>query len=423
MMDAPSLKALFARTAGHVEPGLEAVLDLLERLGNPHRRLAAIHVAGTNGKGSVCAMIESVLRASGFRTGLYTSPHLIDFSERFRLDGVPAGERTLDAALERTLAADAAARRDGLRPATFFEISTAAAFLLFAESEADVVVLETGMGGRWDATNVVIPLLSVITRIDLDHAEWLGDSLAAVAAEKAGIVKPGRPVVSAPQAEEAAAELLETGAPIVWADEAASVAKIGEPQRLRIETPNRRLSPIRLPLLGAFQRENAALAVAALELAGDLLDFEPAFERGLEAVRWPGRFELVGRDPPTILDGAHNPAAARALSNALKEAFPRRSVAFVLGFLTDKAVEDFAREIAPAAGTVWTVSLDDERGLDAEAAAVRLRAAGLEAEAAEPGVALERARTEAARKGGVICLTGSLRMPERFSDLLPGIAT
>jgi dihydrofolate synthase/folylpolyglutamate synthase len=402
---------LFLRTTAGIKPGLDVITALLSALDNPHRKLAVIHVAGTNGKGSVCAMLESVLRASGFKTGLYTSPHLIDFSERFRVNGETIAEPCLSeyiARLEKT--ADAVEESTGLRGATFFEISTAIAFQYFADEAVDVAIIETGMGGRWDATNVVIPLVSVITRIDIDHTHFLGNTIEAISAEKAGIIKPSRPVVSAPQLDAAMAELQKAGEPVIAGADAVSVIKTGDPQRLKIETHSRHLPPINLPLLGECQRENCAVAVAALEVLADMLDFEPAFKTGLEAVEWSARFQTLEQDPLVILDGAHNPSAARALAKTLKELYPRTQIGFVFGFLADKESVEFMRILKPLVSRVWTITVNDPRGADAEASAANARVAGVEAEAASVESALEAARCWARGEERLICITGSLML-------------
>jgi len=405
---------LFKRTTQGIKPGLDVITDLLHELGNPHRQLAVIHVAGTNGKGSACAMLESVLRASGFKTGLYTSPHLIDFSERFRINGASIPEQTLEhyiRMLEKT--ADEVVDTTGQRPATFFEISTAIAFKYFANESVDIAIIETGMGGRWDATNVVIPLVSVITHIDIDHTNFLGDSIEQIAAEKAGIIKPGRPVVSAPQSEVVMSELRKPGVNVDDASSFVAVAKIGSPQKLKIETHSRNLPPINLPLLGECQRENCAVAVATLELLADMLDFEPEYKKGLEAVEWGARFQRLEKDPPVILDGAHNPSAARALVKTLKETCPGFQYGFILGFLDDKESVEFLREIKPVVSKAWTVPIDAPRGTPAEHSAIQCQVAGIEAIPSEVSEAWNSAREWAsAEPHRLVCITGSLYLKQ-----------
>lgn len=422
-----AVEALFARTTQGIRPGLDTIMALLEALGNPHQRLAVVHVAGTNGKGSVCAMMESVLRASGFKTGLYTSPHLVEFSERFRINGEQISDERLMHYIDRVVAAS-----DSLpgRRATFFEISTAIAFLYFAEEGVQLTVIETGMGGRWDATNVVIPLLSVITHIDIDHTNFLGDSIEEIAAEKAGIIKPGRPVVVAPQNEAALAELKKASEPLIPAGEAVSVQHVDEAsclvgitQKLKIETQNRRLSSIRLPLLGACQRENCAVAVAAIEVLADLIEFEPEFKAGLESVSWGARFQQVNEAPVMILDGAHNPSAARAMVKTLKEVAGQRTVGFVFGFLDDKESVEFIRTLKPWISAAWTVPIDAPRGLSAEDAAVRLGVAGCAVRPLPVIEAWQEAQAWAkAEPDRMVLITGSLYLKQalRAAGLLDG---
>jgi dihydrofolate synthase/folylpolyglutamate synthase len=413
-----SYEKLFRRTTQGIKPGLDVITALLDHIGNPHRKLAVIHVAGTNGKGSTCAMMEAVLRASGFKTGLYTSPHLLRFAERFRINGEPITEALLDGYIEEIeAAADEAAVSTGLRPATFFEISTAIAFRYFAEEKVDLAIIETGMGGRWDATNVVIPLVSVITNIAVDHTDFLGNSLEQIAAEKAGIIKAGRPVVSAPQAAEVCEVLNSIGEPVIYTPDAVSVLKVGKPQKLRIETHSRNLPPINLPLPGECQRENCAVAVAALEVLADMLDFEPEFKQGLEAVAWDARFQLLAAAPPVILDGAHNPAAAGDLRKTLKECYPRYQVGFIFGFLDDKDSVEFANLLKPLVSMAWTVPIDAPRGTTAEHAAAQVRAAGIEVTPLPTREAWTAAcEWAAAESNRIVCITGSLYLKLMLSN-------
>lgn len=404
---------LFARTTAGIKPGLEVTEALLHALGNPHHQLAVIHVAGTNGKGSVCAMLESVLRASGFKTGLYTSPHLIHFSERFRVKGAAISEKKLDKyiqTLEKT--ADAVEESTGLRGATFFEISTALAFQYFADEGVDLAIIETGMGGRWDSTNVVLPLLSVITHIDIDHTHFLGDTIEAIASEKAGIIKPGRPVVSAPQQDGVMVELQKAGVPIIGSSEAVAVNKVGEPQKLRIETHSQNLPPINLPLMGACQRENCGVAVAALEMLADLLEVELNFKKGLESVVWDARFQTLETDPLIILDGAHNPSAGRALAKTLKELYPRKQIGFIFGFLDDKESVEFLRALKPLVFKAWTLGIDAPRGTTAEEAALQCRVAGMDAEPADVFSTWNAAREWADDPDRLLVITGSLYLKQ-----------
>jgi dihydrofolate synthase/folylpolyglutamate synthase len=412
------VKALFARTTQGIKPGLDIITALLEALDNPHHRLAVVHVAGTNGKGSVCAMLEAVLRASGFKTGLYTSPHLKDFAERFRINGEPVPNARLGDYIRKIEhAADGIEESAHLRGATFFEISTAIAFQYFADESVDIAIIETGMGGRWDATNVVIPLVSVITHIDFDHTEFLGDTIEKIAAEKAGIIKTGRPVVSAPQSDEVMAVLWGAGEPVIVSSEAVSVIMLAAPHKVRIETQSRNLPPINLPLLGECQRENCAVAIATLEIMAEMLDFEPEYKRGLEAVSWPARFQTISDDPLVILDGAHNPAAARALFSTLKENCKKHQIGFIFGFLEDKESIEFVRILKPLVSKAWAVSIDAPRGMAAIQVAGQIRAAGVEPTSAEISSAWKQAREwAAAEPDRLICITGSLYLQQMLTS-------
>ncbi len=413
-----SYEKLFKRTTAGIKPGLDVITALLDALDNPHHRLAVIHVAGTNGKGSVCAMLESVLRASGFKTGLYTSPHLIDFSERFSVDGAPIPDDLLDGYIRQMEeVADGTEASAGLRAATFFEISTAIAFQYFADEKVDIAIIETGMGGKWDATNVVIPLVSVITHIDIDHTNFLGDSIDKIAAEKAGIIKPGRPVVSAPQSDEVLAILKQAGQPVICTADSVSVVKTAPPQKLKIETHARNLPPINLPLLGECQRENCAVAVAALEVLADMLDFEPAFKQGLESSAWAARFQILQSEPVTILDGAHNPSAARALVKAIREYYPKHQVGFILGFLDDKDSVEFLQILKPVVAKAWTITIEAPRGTSAEHAAAQACTAGMVATPLRTEAAWQDSRDWAeAESGRLICITGSLYLKQMLAE-------
>jgi dihydrofolate synthase/folylpolyglutamate synthase len=409
-----SIESLFRRTTHGIKPGLDVITALLERLGNPQRGFKVIHVAGTNGKGSVCAMIESVLRASGFKTGLYTSPHLIRFNERFRVSGRDISNADLEKLIDAVLAAD---EKTGLRPATFFELSTAIAFEHFKRSGVDYAVIETGMGGRWDATNVVQPVLSVITRIALDHAEYLGRDLEKIAAEKAGIIKSGVPVVCGPMPVEAEAviyrEAAEKQVPILGSEEAAffhTLESRRTDQLIDIEASGKGYRNVRLPLGGSYQLENCGIAVAALEDLSDIEGIRLDMKKGLESVKWPGRFQMLSMKPPVILDVAHNPNGAGALFQTLEEIFPTFGNGFVFGFMKDKDIEGFLRTLAPSVGKAWAVTLAGERALSAEGIAAIGRKAGIDIQPLEtPRPALEWLEDGKKR---LLCFTGSLFMAE-----------
>ena len=332
---------LFDRTSGGIRWGLERTEALLAGAGDPHRRFRALHVAGTNGKGSVSALCDAALRAAhpGLRIGLYTSPHLVSFAERIRVGGRP-----VDAAL----LAEAEAR---LRPAieasgaTFFEATTALAFLCFARAGVDLAVVEVGLGGRLDSTNVLDPLATAVTNVARDHTEYLGDSLEGIAWEKAGIFKPGVPAVVG-ETEPGLREVLlrraaEVGAPAVGvdADAVTEVSVSLEGTRFRLESPRWGAREVRIPLIGAHQARNAAVAAELLGVLPD--DLRPgweAVERGFAEVRWPGRMQVVHQRGATwIFDVAHNPAGVQALVDALDALGLPRPVVLVASILKDKA--------------------------------------------------------------------------------------
>ncbi len=337
-----------------IKLGLENTRRLAELMGNPQDKLHFIHVAGTNGKGSTCAILESIYRAAGYRVGLFASPHLVSFRERLQVNRqwisrseVIEGARRLREFL---------ALFPPHQMPTFFEVVAVLALDYFAQAECDIVMWETGMGGRLDATNIVTPLCSVITNVQFDHQQWLGNTLAEIAAEKAGIIKPGAPVVSAADASEARDVIQDVarrqGAKLIW------VAP-GNAQR----PP---LSEIQLPLQGQHQRLNAAMALAvAEELQGQLPVPSKAIERGLRSVELPGRFQIL-KSPKgnlTILDGAHNPAGARALRLALDAAgFSERDPTLILGAVQEKDWAAMCQELLPIAQEVILVPLTNSRG-------------------------------------------------------------
>jgi len=341
-----------------IKLGLDVVTELLERLGNPQRGLRCVHVTGTNGKGSVCAYVDSVLREAGYHVGLYTSPHLVRFSERIRVDG----EEIPDGDVARLYAkikphAEAMAGKNRVKQPTFFEVTTAMAFLYFAEREVDVGVIEVGMGGRMDATNVVQPLVAVITRVGLEHTEHLGKTEERIAREKSGIIKPGVRVVTIDQPVlpviEARAHGLGCRVTVVGREvrhERRSFDLSG--QTVSVSDGGRR--ELRIPLLGAYQPENAAIAYATLRVlteVGLAIDGN-AIDRGFARTVWPGRMQVVQRSPTVIVDGTHNAPGVPALAISLRELFPERRFTFVLGILNDKDLRAFADHLGPLADRI-----------------------------------------------------------------------
>ena len=303
------------RPAG-VRPGLDTIRALLAALGNPQDALRCVHVAGTNGKGAVCALVDSALRAAGYHTARFTSPHLLSVNERFCLDGQPVSDAALDEVAGEVFAAVDRVSAQGF-VVTFFECLTAMAFMLFRKAAPDVVILETGLGGRNDATNVLSDVLvSVVTRIGLDHCEWLGSTYAEIAGQKAGILHPGRPVVCGTMPESARETVARfaslDGCPFTAADEHVAVEGV---RPLVLTTAIRNPPPIALALEGAYQVENAMTALTAIDVLCKDWGFhvsDMAVRAGFEQVVWPGRFQRVVRDGVTfIVDGAHRWMTAR----------------------------------------------------------------------------------------------------------------
>ena len=398
-----------------VRPGLDAIRALLDELGHPERALKCVHVAGTNGKGAVCALVESVLRAAGYRTARYASPHLLALNERFFLDGRPVPDAALEEISDALFAAVDRVRAKGI-DVTFFEGLTAAAFLLFREAGPDVVVLETGLGGRDDATNVVAePLVSVVTRIGLDHCDWLGATHVAIADAKAGILKPGRPVVCGAMPESAretiARQASLQGCAFTASEDHVAVQTI---RPLVLTTAFRNPPPIAFALEGAFQVENAATALTAVDVLCRSCGFhvsDAAVKEGFEKVVWPGRFQKVVRDGVTfVVDGAHNPDGSMALRDSLRSARVAEPIGFVNGFCGDKDVLANLRILSAVGTRGWAVPLANARSLDAAEVAERMTLAGFVSATSCRSLAegLAAATRWARETGGTVVVCGSL---------------
>jgi dihydrofolate synthase/folylpolyglutamate synthase len=333
----------YERMASQYAPAdydLDRMRRLLASLDNPERAFLSLHIAGTKGKGSTAHLTEALLREAGYRTGLYTSPHLVDLRERIRLDGKPISEDDFTRILAQM---EPQLRR--LKP-TYFETMTAAAFLFFADQGVDYAVVEVGLGGRLDATNVILPAACAITTIDYDHMDKLGHTLTAIAGEKAGIIKPGVPVVSSPQPAAARKVLLELCNPVFPRFRVLSTRGFV----LKFMVEGRRCD---LPVLGEHQAANAAIALALVERSGATVSAE-AVRRAFRKVRLPGRVERVGRRPWLIVDAAHNPVSARALAAALKSV-PRRRTILVFGASSDKDYKGMLKTLLPSADlTIFT---------------------------------------------------------------------
>ncbi|MBV6431396.1 MAG: Folylpolyglutamate synthase [Bryobacteraceae bacterium] len=345
-----------------VKFGLETIRAVLDALGNPHTGPRFVHVAGTNGKGSTCAMIESALRAAGFRTGLYTSPHLLEPTERIQVEGAPVSRDEFVAAFHAVH--DAAERlfsagRIEHHP-TYFETVTAMGLLIFRERGVERVVLEVGLGGRLDATNAVTPELCVITPIDYDHEAWLGNTIEAIAREKAGILKPGVPVVSAHQRIEAQAVLMRRSEDL-HCELIQSNSDAAFEADARGSTIHWEGLTLRCPLAGLHQVENTITAATALKQLGVA---PGAIEKGIARTRWPGRLEYLAQSPDIIADGAHNPAGARALADYISRFHKGRKVWLIYGAMRDKSVGEIADTLFPLADELILTAPSSARSLD-----------------------------------------------------------
>ncbi|OGP69780.1 MAG: hypothetical protein A2Z73_04645 [Deltaproteobacteria bacterium RBG_13_60_28] len=358
--------------------GLSSTLNLLARLNLPYQQGRYLHIAGTNGKGSVAAMLSAILTRAGYPVGMYTSPHLVHFRERYRL-----GDREISEARLLEIINQVRAAVNDAEPPTFFEFATAMAFLYFHQEGASPIILETGMGGRLDATNIVQPLVTVITNISLDHQEHLGEGLKTIAGEKAGAIKPGAPLVTGAW-QKRVLDLFEQRCREVKAPMHVRgrdfQARGGTGGRFQYQGLFQDLHHLTLNLTGRHQYGNAALALAAVELlnrAGFPVT-ETAIREGLPRTYWPGRLEQVPQDPRVLLDGAHNPAAARILAQTLKQTRGNGRLILVLGIMADKDLDAILARLLPLAQTVVFTRPQYFRAADVEDLAARARDYNLE---------------------------------------------
>lgn len=384
---------------------LDRMFALMEALGNPQATYPIVHIAGTKGKGSVAALCASALTAAGYRTGLYTSPHLEDYVERIQVDGSPLTHEGLAALVDEVK--PAVARIPKL---TTFEITTAIGFLAFARQNVDAAVIEVGLGGRLDATNVVTPRVSVITSLSMDHTAVLGDTLARIAGEKAGIIKEAVPVVSAPQKEEALEVLLR-----VAREKSAPVTLVGrdvtfEAQGASLDGQEFRIQDMefKIPLLGSYQVLNAAVAYAALKQSG-LNVSDAALREGFSRVKWPARFEVARREPPVVFDSAHNEDSFARLRETLERHFPSRQVYLIFGASEDKNLAGMLRVMKPLIRELIVTRADHPRALDVEKIQSAADALEVPNEAVTPvAAALTRALKLSAKDGSIVLSAGSM---------------
>ena len=402
------------------KPGLERIGELCEKLGHPERDMKYIHVAGTNGKGSFCKMLSSVLQEAGYRVGLYTSPHMVRFNERMRVNGEEIDNDVLAQITERVKpVADSMVDRP-----TEFELVTAIAFVYFKEMGCDMVVLETGLGGRLDATNVIpTPLASVITGIDLDHTAILGDTYEAIAGEKAGIIKENSPVVIGDCNDEARAAILRKAA--------ETNSKVYSADLSRLSDLNYSLDGttfhygdyknIQLSLAGIYQPRNCATVLECVNALreGGLAISDEALRAGLRKARWVGRFEVLSHDPLVIYDGGHNPQGVTACVESVKATLPEGRVQVLCGILRDKDYDHMVAALSEIADGVVTLTVDSPRALPAEELAAVLSSRGVSAEACVKDTDAARLAFHRAREKGIpLLMIGSLYMYSQIIDTI-----
>ena len=391
--------------------------ELLARLGNPQHKARSIHITGTKGKGSVAAMIASGLIASGYKTGLYTSPHLLTFNERIRIDNELISDERVANLIDRLKPEiEAVNEKATYGRLTTFEIMTALSFACFAQEGADFQVIEVGLGGRLDATNVILPEVSIITSISFDHTEVLGNTLTSITTEKSGIIKRGCPVVTSPQADEVMrviektcltqnSPLIKVGKNINW----ESLGFTSDRQSLRVKG---RLGSydLTIPLLGEYQLENAATAVATLELLMEkgFHISNDAVVTGLAQVNWPGRLQVLRREPLLVVDGAHNPYSAGKLREALKQYFEFKHAILIIGTSSDKDIAGIISELVPLFSKVIVTRSIHPRAMAVATLVAEFRKYGIKAKATEDILSALRLALSLAGKKDLICVTGSL---------------
>ncbi len=403
--------------------GIENTRALLSQLQIPMTPVPAIHVAGTNGKGSVCAMLSSMLCSAKLKVGLYTSPFLQFYNERIRINGVPVSDELLAWAVTRVKEAADVLANTGIRP-TAFELGTAAAFLIFREEKVDIAVIEVGLGGRLDPTNVITPLVSVITALGMDHMEYLGDTLEKIAGEKAGIIKPGVPLVLYPAKPEAEAVVRavceQKQAPLYALRHRQAVFHQADAfsSRADFELPGGMMEDVLIPVPGLHQVENALTALTALEVLPDFLVSRTAMRRGMEQVRWPARLEWIENAPRVLLDGAHNPQGVKALREFAELFLHKDKRVLLTGVLREKLNDEMIRDMASLAQWTVTVTPDNHRAMPAVELAELLCEEGCASEAAaslEEGLIKAR---KLAGPEGVIIAAGSLYLAGALRNLL-----
>lgn len=417
-----------------MKPGLERIAAILARLGHPERSFPAVHIGGTNGKGSTASLTAAMLQEAGYRVGLYTSPHLVRYNERIRIGGEPIDDQSLEEAFAEVAAAAGEAARALNEAPTEFEVGTAAAFLHFARRRVDVAVIEVGLGGRYDATNVLSPLAIALGPISLDHTSVLGGSIGEIARDKVGIFRRGTPAVVAPQPPEAEEVIRAAGeglpCPVWWVREGGAspvrytpIAWNRSGGCFDLVTPRRSYRELRLSLLGAHQLVNGAVSVALIDAVdgAGLPVGEEAVRRGLAKAEWPGRLQFFPGDPPLLLDGAHNAAGAKALAASLEHLFSGWPVTFLMAMTGDRKPGEVIEPLLPLARAFVFTRPASSRfpAVDPRVLAEYARNGGADAAAVGPAAeALEAACDRARREGGIVCACGSLYLVGEILGIL-----
>ena len=402
------LKAMYGLRRFGIILGLGTIKSILSALGNPQNHFCSVHVAGTNGKGSVAAALSAILQESGYRVGLYTSPHLVRFNERICINNRPISN---DAVVKSYRAVQRA--HHGKRSPTFFELTTAMALYEFSRQAVDWAVIETGMGGRLDATNVIQPAVSIITNVSMEHREYLGNTLAQITREKAGIIKPATPVVSAIRQRKAKSVVQR-----IAGKKSAPLYLLGENFRVRRQRGGgfsyygieNTWHHLHTTLLGNYQVENAALAIAACELLNKdkAVISEKSIRNGFIKTRWPGRLEIVSEHPMIILDGAHNLIAARKLAQFLASNFAQRPITLVVGILNDKPYQAMLKSLLPVCSRVIITRAKTDRALDTQLLSVTAKKIISDVRIISDVAQAFKQAVTGADVNEVICVAGSL---------------